>query len=220
MGEDIGYNVYAQEMNTLEHGLPQQRRRLFIVGILRSVDKGTFAFPAPIKWSPRLDDVLGKPNAASDTPSRRLLPKTLLARRNVLHAFKKMKTKGQDPLTTQVVVDTGCSADFATYRANAFPCITASRGGGLAYWLSPVGRKVTANELLRAQGYKPEELHVSGISAGQLGKLAGNGISLCCLERLLPQALSSAGLRDNLVDPWAKRSPRAQGRSCTSAAGH
>jgi site-specific DNA-cytosine methylase len=216
--EDIGYNVYVEELNTLQHGLPQHRRRLFIIGILRSADRKTFKFPKPIAWTPCLNDVLDCPcdDDGGDSVNA-LVPgwHEVMARRNVLQAFKKMQSKGEDPFRTPLVVDIGSTAAFATHRTHAFPCITASRGNGLSYWLSPCGRRGTANELLRAQGYSlPENLNVSGITPNQLGKLAGNGISLCVLERVLWRALVSAGLHPGkclLGDPWATRdSPRVK----------
>ena len=38
------YNIYHELLNTRDHGLPQNRPRVFIVGILKAVDQGTFIF--------------------------------------------------------------------------------------------------------------------------------------------------------------------------------
>lgn len=42
------FNVYEKELNASDFGVPQHRRRYFIVGISRCVDKGGFEFPAPL----------------------------------------------------------------------------------------------------------------------------------------------------------------------------
>ena len=39
------YNIYWKILNTKDYGIPQSRPRVFIIGILKSVQKEEFEFP-------------------------------------------------------------------------------------------------------------------------------------------------------------------------------
>ncbi|WP_339466218.1 DNA cytosine methyltransferase [Pseudomonas lurida] len=42
------FNIYEKELNACDFGVPQNRRRYFIVGIAKSVDSGGFEFPVAL----------------------------------------------------------------------------------------------------------------------------------------------------------------------------
>jgi len=54
---DLGYTVYDQVLNTRDYGLPQDRKRIYIVGFR---DELPFKFPEPIELKLRVKDVLEK----------------------------------------------------------------------------------------------------------------------------------------------------------------
>jgi DNA (cytosine-5)-methyltransferase 1 len=54
--DSLGYKLYFQILNAIDYGIPQDRKRLFIVGFKdHSVD---FKFPEPIKLSTQMSDYL------------------------------------------------------------------------------------------------------------------------------------------------------------------
>jgi DNA (cytosine-5)-methyltransferase 1 len=53
----VPYHVYYQVMNAKHYGVPQNRERIFIIGIRDDVDN-TFSFPKPFHLVKRLKDVL------------------------------------------------------------------------------------------------------------------------------------------------------------------
>lgn len=55
--EEIGYKVYYEVLEAKDYGLPQIRKRLFIVGILKKVNY-KFVFPKPIPLKYNLEYVL------------------------------------------------------------------------------------------------------------------------------------------------------------------
>lgn len=55
--ESVPYHVYYQVMNAKHYGVPQNRERIFIIGIRDDVDN-TFSFPKPFHLVKRLKDVL------------------------------------------------------------------------------------------------------------------------------------------------------------------
>ncbi len=56
--DNLGYNSYFQVINAKNAGIPQNRKRIFVVSILKELDNGKFAFPVPFDNGIRLKDVL------------------------------------------------------------------------------------------------------------------------------------------------------------------
>lgn len=57
LDESTPYHVYWQVLNAKDYGIPQNRERIFIVGI-RDDDDNNFTFPKPFHLTKRLKDVL------------------------------------------------------------------------------------------------------------------------------------------------------------------
>jgi len=53
--EELGYNVYDKVLNTKDYGLPQDRKRIYIVGFKEDLP---FKFPEPIKLELKVKDIL------------------------------------------------------------------------------------------------------------------------------------------------------------------
>lgn len=53
-----GYNNYWKVLNLKDFGIPQNRERVFIVGIRKDIDNGTFSFPEGFPLEKRLKDVM------------------------------------------------------------------------------------------------------------------------------------------------------------------
>jgi DNA (cytosine-5)-methyltransferase 1 len=56
--ERAGYNNYWKVLNAKDHGIPQNRERVFIVSIRKDIDTGSFKFPESIPLNLRLKDLL------------------------------------------------------------------------------------------------------------------------------------------------------------------
>lgn len=56
--ENLGYSSYYQVINARDAGVPQNRKRIFVVSILQGKDTGKFTFPEPFDIGIRLKDVL------------------------------------------------------------------------------------------------------------------------------------------------------------------
>lgn len=55
-----GYNCYWQVLNAKDHGVPQNRKRVFALYIRKDVDNGKFTFPKPYDSGIKLRDILDK----------------------------------------------------------------------------------------------------------------------------------------------------------------
>lgn len=204
------YNVHAGTMNTKEHGLPQNRPRIYFVGIKRSFDDGSFAFPEPLAESLRpgvsvfLDRRRGRPSEHDLPPMS-----AGTANRNVRKMIEDMRAKGVDPLKVPFLVDIDSSTDRMKSMLDLMPCMTCSRSKG--HWISNRGRRVNKTEMMRIQGINPATFKVD-VTEPQLGKQIGNAMSVNVLERLLVRILPAAKLAPHgaLRDRWAKGKPPAE----------
>src|SRR5690606_4572694 len=52
--EEAGYNNYWKVLNAKEHGIAQNRERVFIVSIRKDIDLGLFEWPEPEELKTRL----------------------------------------------------------------------------------------------------------------------------------------------------------------------
>ena len=56
--DGLGYNNYWQVINAKDHGLPQNRERVFVVSIHKSIDTGSFKFPKGLPLDKKLYDLM------------------------------------------------------------------------------------------------------------------------------------------------------------------
>lgn len=55
---EYGYNAYWKVLNTKNYGVPQNRERVYLIFIKKSLDNGKFNFPEPFDNNVRLKDIL------------------------------------------------------------------------------------------------------------------------------------------------------------------
>lgn len=161
-----GYTVRDQVINTMHHGIPQNRRRLYIVGIKGEVQ---FKFPrsvAPVELRNFFDCNSRQP---SDS-----IPQTKTGARNLLQCFlDASENHGVNPLEKLIIIDLCRSPSRGIHwSSDNFPCITRERGGTRGFWLSTLRRQVTVEELLTLQGFS--EVSRAGLSDRQLGQMVAD----------------------------------------------
>ena len=192
------YNIYHHLLDTKDHGVPQSRKRVYIIGIRQDVDQRTFTWPEKLPL-PSIEEFLDPRDpdlAATGLPP----PRQGTARRNVQNKLQMHKEQGEDPHMKCFVVDCGSSEYRCKSVEGVSPCITCSRGDG--HWVTNRGRRFTKAEMLRLQGMDPSKFIVS-VSEFQLGKQLGNTMSVNVLERILTRLLPAAGLvKGPLRDRW------------------
>eukprot|EP00928_Gymnodinium_smaydae_P008919 TRINITY_DN13292_c0_g5_i2.p1 TRINITY_DN13292_c0_g5~~TRINITY_DN13292_c0_g5_i2.p1 ORF type:complete len:393 (+),score=95.78 TRINITY_DN13292_c0_g5_i2:122-1180(+) len=205
--EGIGkgaYEVAWEKLNTKEHGVPQNRARLYIVGVLKKFSKGEFSFDSMKKLPcPSIEHFLeprkGRPSESS------LPPKSQgHAHNNVKRVLKELRKEGHDPLREPFVIDLDSTEKFCTVVKDCSQCITRRRGNG--HWLTNRGRRTTKPEMMRLQGMEPTGFK-QVVSEVQWGNLIGNSMSVNVLERIFVRLLPSANLvpaTTRLVDRWEK----------------
>ena len=212
-----GYLVSWRVLNTEDHGIPQHRQRVYIVGIRRDavVAAAPFTWPGPVK--PKLLRAFLDQGTIRTTRSqcrRRLhnfvresppgLKRRLAA---ALRRAKRARVDTEDP-SQPVLADVDASKP--TLMRGRCPCITRARGS-TGFLLLPQGRRLSIAERLRLQGLPTSILRhrvASGCNDRQLGAMVGNAMSLNVLERVLVRLLPACGLAPgiSLTDRWQSTS--------------
>ena len=78
--DDLGYKVYSKVLDAKDFGLPQTRRRVFMVCILKTYfqNNNNYVFPSPIELNSTVYDILDKHVEKKYFLSKKILP-TILA---------------------------------------------------------------------------------------------------------------------------------------------
>ena len=177
------YNVDYLLLNTMDYGLPQNRERIFIVGIQKSISKRELEAPKKVKLKLFMDDIIDKCADMSRPKKHKLTGRE-----------SKLVTKLRDYYAdidvninnTPVIMDIGASERFASHRVNICPTLKATRAN---YYISNLKRKMSVCEALSVQGF-PKKFKVV-VSETSIFKQIGNSISVNVLAHLLKEILSS-----------------------------
>ncbi|MEB3342307.1 DNA cytosine methyltransferase, partial [Okeania sp.] len=74
---NIGYRVYYQLLNSADFGLPQNRERVFIVGIRKDLDIDNFSFPEPLNLQVKVFEFIDDIQDNFNIQKRKLSPDIL-----------------------------------------------------------------------------------------------------------------------------------------------
>ena len=192
------YEVHWAVLRTDVHGgLPQHRQRVYIVGLLRAALQRPFSWPPPAGRVRDLKDILSdEMGSLADLPKANT--QSLL---NLTEMLTALERKGGD-LRDEYIVDIGGTKMHM--MKDLCPCLTASRASARGFWSSRRFRVLTTQEMMALQGVDPEMFPgwEQVISAAQMGKICGNAMSLCVLERVMRAAFVALGILVK-ADRWA-----------------
>ena len=181
MCEDLGkYNIYHKVLNTLDYGVPQNRERIYIIGIRKDIPKSSeFEFPVPFPLKTYAKDIIDM--KMSEDKNNTLTEWEL---NNLDHFIEKFMEKDVYLEKELHILDIGASRKFASIMNNICPCLKASRCN---YYVTNLGRKLTTQECLSFQGF-PKDFK-QGVSNHQFYKQIGNSMSVNVLVELFKKLL-------------------------------
>ena len=158
--------MYYKVLNTLDFGLPQLRKRIYIVGFKDKVD---FKFPKPDGKELTLTDIL---EPEKDIHSKYYVSEEIKKKR-----LSKVKPNPPFPSVWHENIGGNISA---------LPHSCALRAGGSYNYLLVNGeRRLTDREMLRLQGF-PDTFKINVVYT-QLRKIAGNTVSVRVIELIAEQ---------------------------------
>lgn len=158
--EDINeYNVYHDIYNTKDYGIPQNRERIYIIGIKISVQVDEYSKPKTIPMRPLDDFIVNKLVHTSPVKSQVL----------------RQKLASNTLENTIITSFTFCSPPKAIC-----PTLTTQSA---RYYLTKYRRFLTPFECLSLQGFPNTFLQV--VSNHQMYRQAGNSMSVCVLSAIM-----------------------------------
>ena len=170
-----GYRIYYQLLNTSDYGIPQNRQRIYIVGI-----KGrhrSFNFPDPVPLRIGIEDIIDP--LENDPKLGDLTSHKVQLLRDLINLGKI------DSLQQHWFVNLNVSSAQRTgARKDICPCLLAGEGGNCIYFLTSIGRRLSPREYLRLQGF-PDSFRIC-VPGRFIYKQVGNAMSvpvLCFLWR-------------------------------------
>ena len=188
------YFVSWRSFNALDFGLPQNRPRIFIVGLLRTA-VSVQGFPWP------------KPGRKKKTP----LPLTMFLCGGALRTqelrpgtrayqqkewlLKQIVAKGGKPKHMPFALDV-FSGFTPHYMLDKVPCLTRTRAGSGGYYISCLSRCLTVEEMLNLQGLPVsylERARECRVTDRQLALMVGNAIPTIMLQVLLCRIITKLG---------------------------
>lgn len=186
--EDKRYNYYWKVINSSDQGLPQNRERIFIVGIKKELDKG-FTFPENKSLQFTVEDVLEKnPDNKvfyKNKANHKLIPTFQERREGKIHTYAKYSETMSYEATRRV------------YYPYVAACITT--GNNSKFMIDGKVRTLTPTENKRIHGFG-EDFKFVGSMTNQ-NKQLGNTVSPGVYVSLLTSILNSTKLEStNNVD--------------------
>jgi DNA (cytosine-5)-methyltransferase 1 len=177
-----------------EAGIPQNRPRVFIVGIRVDVMVSPFAWPEAVRCRPLSEFLDGQEKLEGQKQLPGRMPTAPAAARKLVQMLEKITQQtGLHPLHNHFVASIG--AVRAHFMLGASPCITRGRGGSGGHWVTSKQRFMSIDEIMRLQGVQdPGRIPRHICTNRQLGMVAGNAITVDMFARVLHNALSAAGL--------------------------
>jgi DNA (cytosine-5)-methyltransferase 1 len=159
------YNIYWRILNTRDYGIPQNRERLFIVGVKKPLK---FSWPKKKKMK-SLEDFMDKSNNTVFVTTKRQ---------------QKIINKLDEGLFIDFAFGTSSNRSFINSAAYC-SCITANS----RIWCVPQKRYTSCEELLALQGFKNFKQIVSNT---QMKKQIGNSMSVNVLKEILKNLLKES----------------------------
>ena len=179
--EDKRYNYYWKVINSSDQGLPQNRERIFIVGIKKELDKG-FTFPENKSLQFTVEDVLEK------NPDNKVFYKNKANHELILENQKRRE--GKIHTYAKYSKTMSYEATRRVYYPYVAACITT--GNNSKFMIDGKVRTLTPTENKRIHGFGEDFKFVGSIT--KQNKQLGNTVSPGVYVPLLTSILNSTKL--------------------------
>ncbi len=187
------YFISWRSFNALDFGLPQNRHRVFILGLLRTaVRVQGFPWPKPQQKTPLPLTLF----LCGGSGVRMLEPRPGTSADKQRHLLlKRIVTNGGNPKTMPFVLDIFAGRS-PHYMFDKVPCLTRNRAGSGGFYISCLSRCLTVEEMLNLQGLPIsylERARACGVTDRQLALMVGNAIPTIVLQALLCRIITKLG---------------------------
>lgn len=181
--DSVPYHIYWKVLNAKEHGVPQNRERVFIIGI-RDDQDNNFRFPVEEHLTKRLKDVLEK----EVNDKYFLKESSMIISEDIFNTFIKVKSS---TLKGYEIAEKGDSINYTfpnsktrKGRVGKQVAQTLDTACNQATMIEDRIRRLTPRECFRLMDF-PDTFDFSCVSDSQAYKQAGNSIVVRVLEKII-----------------------------------
>lgn len=164
------YNLYPDIYNTKDYGIPQNRERIYIIGIRQDIQTDEYCKPQVLPMRQLDDFVIDKQICVSEVQSKIIMDKL-----------------SSNTLDNTIITPFA----FCSPSKNISPTLTTQC---YRFYLTKYTRTLHHNECLLLQGFRTSFKKV--VSKTQLCKQIGNSMSVNILKEILKQILSCTILQN------------------------
>jgi len=191
MLEDAGYQTKYAVLNASNYGVPQARKRVYIVGVRKDVVSGEFQFPVALDKEVRLKDIL---LPASKTKGMAIDRDDIQIKDTDPEEIAKNRVN--KPIQIGIINKGGQGERI--YSPEGHGITLSAHGGGAAaktgaYLIKGVVRRLHPIECRRLMGF-PERFKMDP-RKGQCYKQFGNAVIATMIEAIGKEMLNAAKLR-------------------------
>ena len=192
------YHVWEFDMKCQDFGLPQNRHRCFLVGIAKECLEGA---PIPLLPPPKLDMVPLKSLLDMDDLEAEI-PENNVHLPNLVSSFQHIIRNGKDPVKSLHILDLGGTK--SNQRFEECPCLTASRCGSFAYFISCLMRYMRVEEMMMIQGLPSKRYTIpKSVSNRQFARMVGNSVpttmAMAIFQQILPNIVEKGTVVKEMV---------------------
>lgn len=187
--DDLDYDIGTPQVLNAEHyGLPQMRKRLFVVGIKRSMNAKPFVYPSPIPLEKKATDYLEK----GPIPIEYYLPEKGFKWTTDVSRSQNKARLNRDIIGCQTAVQQfNWSGDFRVENPKPEHIASPDVYVGTYQGKKKVVRKLMPVECMRLMGFENFRIVVDDKTAY---RQAGNSIAVPVLKELIKSISSATGL--------------------------
>lgn len=176
--KSLNYGIYFKILNAQDYDLPQQRKRLFVVGIRNDIDKGSFEFPEPVELKHSAEDYL-----ENNVPNMYYLPE-----KGFNYVTQSSRNEGRARVNRAII---GCqtanqqfnwTGDFRVERPQKRHLDDDKIYKGYFNGELSVARKLTPSECLKLMGFQDFKIVVPD---QVMYRQSGNSIAVPVLKALI-----------------------------------
>jgi DNA (cytosine-5)-methyltransferase 1 len=178
--DEAGYVVYSKVLNASEYGVPQPRKRIYMICLRKDLNLAPFRFPEPTNEDVALEDILIRDGSADayaiPTDKVTLVPQDEIDSLHRMNKPQRIGSYGKGGQGERIYSPKGHAITLSAY------------GGGIGgktglYLVDGKVRKLSPRECLRLMGY-PDSF-VMPVSDAQAWKQTGNSVCVKVLVKIL-----------------------------------
>lgn len=186
--DEIGYKLFYKTLNASDYGVPQSRKRLYILGFRKDLGIKNFVFPKPTNEDIALEDIL-----LQDSETERYI----IDRPDILLKDIVVGKRSNKPIRIGTINKGGQGERIYSTKGHAITLSAEGGGPGAktgAYLINGKVRKLAPEECRRVQAF-PEGFIIP-VSDAQAWKQFGNSVAVSVLKNIVKELVELEEIKE------------------------